>query len=80
MEFAVKPQEKAFEIAFQMAGVEDSSHCLLFDDLMPNLLAARSIGMGTALVGENGRTQGVDFHLPSIHDIKELMPQLWSGR
>jgi putative hydrolase of the HAD superfamily len=79
MDFAVKPQPDAFQIALRMAGVDDPSLSILFDDLMPNLLAARSQGMKTALVSGNGRPEGVDFYLNQVHDIKDIIPQLWTA-
>ncbi|NQS91763.1 MAG: HAD-IA family hydrolase, partial [Chloroflexi bacterium] len=77
MDFVVKPNPKAYHIALRMAGEKDSTKCVLFDDLLPNLLGAKDMGFTTALVGKNGGPDQVDFHLPSIHDIKKSMPHLW---
>ena len=79
MDFAVKPQPRSYQIALQLAGVKDPAECILFDDLLPNLRGARDHGLRTALVGEIGLGDEVDFHLPSIHDIQTLLPQLWSA-
>jgi putative hydrolase of the HAD superfamily len=77
MDFIIKPRPEAYQIAQEMAGVEDPSCCVLFDDLVPNLLGAKKQGFTTVLVGENGQTDSADFQLPTIHKIKEVLPQLW---
>jgi len=77
MDFIIKPRPEAYQIAQQMAGEKDPSCCILFDDLVPNLLAAKKQGFATVLVGENGQTDSADFQLPTIHKIKEVLPHLW---
>jgi putative hydrolase of the HAD superfamily len=80
MDFVIKPNPKAYQIALAMAGGVDPENCVLFDDLLANLNGAKKIGITTALVGENGISDHVDYHLPAIHAIKEKMPQLWIGK
>ncbi len=80
MDLVVKPNPKAYQIALEMAGGVYPEKCVLFDDLMPNLDEAKRIGFTTALVGDNGIPDQVDYHLPTIHAIKDKMPQLWNGR
>jgi len=77
MDFIIKPQPEAYRIAQEMAGENDASRCVLFDDLVPNLLGAREHGFTTVLVGENGQNHKIDFHVPTIHQIKEVLPHLW---
>ena len=77
MDFIIKPRPEAYQIAQEMAGVKDPSGCVLFDDLVPNLLGAKKHGFTTVLVGENGQTDSADFLLPTIHKIKEVLPHLW---
>ncbi|MFN2113287.1 MAG: pyrimidine 5'-nucleotidase [Anaerolineales bacterium] len=79
MGFAIKPQPEAYQIALKTAGVKDPTRSILFDDLWANLLGARSQGMKTALVNLDGQENGADYHLARVHDIKEIIPQLWSG-
>lgn len=78
MGYAIKPQPQAYQFALKIAGVSDPARSILFDDLWANLLGARSQGMKTALVSLNGRENGADFHLDRVHDIKVVIPQLWS--
>ena len=77
MDFIIKPKPEAYQIAQEMAGVKDPSRCILFDDLVPNILGAKNHGFTTVLVGENGLGDQADFQLPSIHHIQDVLPQLW---
>jgi putative hydrolase of the HAD superfamily len=77
MDYSVKPQPEAYQIALKMAGEDDSSQCILFDDLLPNLREAKKQGFTTVLVGDNGQVESVDFQVPTIHRIKEVLPHLW---
>jgi len=78
LDFIVKPNRKAYQIALKLAGVTDPKKCVMFDDLIQNLIPAKELGFYTSLVGENGSSNQVDIQLLSIHDMKEKMPQLWS--
>ena len=80
MDFVVKPNPKSYQIALARAGGVDPKNCVLFDDLLANLNGAKKIGFTTALVGENGNSDQVDYHLPTIHAIRENMPHLWNGK
>lgn len=78
LDFIVKPNRKAYQIALKLAGVTDPKKCVLFDDLIQNLIPAKELGFYTSLVGENGSSNQVDIQLKSIHDMREKIPQLWS--
>lgn len=78
LDFIVKPNRKAYQIALKLAGVTDPKKCVMFDDLIQNLIPAKELGFYTSLVGENGSSNQVDILLKSIHDMKEKMPQLWA--
>lgn len=78
LNFIVKPNRKAYQIALKLAGVTDPERCVMFDDLVQNLIPAKELGFFTSLVGENGSSNQVDIQLQSIHEMKEKMPQLWS--
>lgn len=77
MDFVIKPRPEAYQIAQEISGETDPSQCILFDDLVPNLLGAKKQGFTTVLVGENGQPDSADFQLPTIHNIKDIMPHLW---
>ena len=78
LNFIVKPNRKAYQTALKLAGVTDPERCVMFDDLIQNLIPAKELGFFTSLVGENGSNNQVDIQLQSIHEMKEKMPQLWS--
>ncbi len=78
LDFLVKPNRKAYQTALKLAGVTDPERCVMFDDLVQNLIPAKELGFFTSLVGENDSTNQVDIQLQSIHEMKEKMPQLWS--
>lgn len=56
-----KPDPLAFSIALEKAGNPDPSRCLFIDDRVPNLDAAKALGMYTVQVDPTGRA--VDGHL-----------------
>lgn len=78
LDFVVKPNPPAYQKALQIAGADDPTACVLFDDLVPNLLAAKEFGFTTVLVGENGSVDGVDLQIKNILEIGSKVPQLWS--
>lgn len=77
MDFIIKPKPEAYQIAQEMAGEKDPSRCILFDDLVPNLLGAKKQGFTTVHVSENGGADSADYQLPTIHMIREVLPHLW---
>ena len=80
MDYRVKPQPESYKIALEMAGGVDPGKCILFDDLQANLNGAKNAGMTTVLVGGKRPADQVDFHLESIHDIKNTLPMLWNHK
>lgn len=77
MDFVIKPKPAAYQIALEISGEKDPSRCVLFDDLVANLVGAKKQGFTTVLVGDNGQTDSADFQLPTIHKIREVLPHLW---
>jgi len=77
LDFIVKPNPDAYYKAFEIAGVSNPADCLMFDDLIPNLSTAKQLGVTTALVGENGQDQDIDYYLGTIQDLQKILPELW---
>ncbi|KAI5665990.1 hypothetical protein M9H77_15843 [Catharanthus roseus] len=73
-----KPFQEAFEKAFQMANINPEK-TLFFDDSIRNLQTAKNIGVHTVWVGSSHRTNGVDYALESIHNVKGALPELWEA-
>ncbi|XP_065623024.1 uncharacterized protein LOC111992350 [Quercus suber] len=73
-----KPLENAFEQAFKIANINPEK-TLFFDDSARNIQTAKRMGLDTVLVGKNHRTNGADYALESIHNIREALPMLWEA-
>ncbi|XVF46540.1 hypothetical protein PTKIN_Ptkin03bG0035100 [Pterospermum kingtungense] len=73
-----KPFAKAFEKAFEIANINPQK-TLFFDDSIRNLQTGKSMGLHTVWVGTSHRTDGVDYALESIHNIREALPELWEA-
>ncbi|XP_074267986.1 uncharacterized protein C24B11.05-like [Silene latifolia] len=70
-----KPFELAFEQAFQIAEI-DPNRTLFFDDSVRNVSTGHNLGLHTVLVGKSERSDGADYALESIHNIREAFPEL----
>ncbi len=77
IDFACKPDLTAYKRAMKIAGDDDPSRCVIFDDSVRNLAPAHSLGFYTILVGKNGTDPRVDRSIFSLHALKESMPELW---
>jgi putative hydrolase of the HAD superfamily len=77
LDFQVKPKPVSYQIAMKLAGEDDPSRCMMFDDLLHNLLPAKQVGFTTVLIGKNGSADETDYCLDRIHLIREKIPQLW---
>lgn len=73
-----KPFEGAFEETFRMANINPKK-TLFFDDSIRNLQTAKTLGLHTVWVGSSNRTNGVDYALESIHNVREALPELWEA-
>ncbi|KAL8549189.1 hypothetical protein ACS0TY_008151 [Phlomoides rotata] len=73
-----KPHENAFEQAFKIAEINPHK-TLFFDDSIRNLQTAKITGLHTVWVGSSHRTEGVDYSLESIHNMKEAFSELWEA-
>ncbi|XP_017982208.1 PREDICTED: uncharacterized protein LOC108663187 [Theobroma cacao] len=73
-----KPFENAFEQAFKIANINPQK-TLFFDDSIRNIQTGKQIGLHTVLVGTSQRTNGADYALESIHNIREALPELWEA-
>ncbi|GMJ00794.1 hypothetical protein like AT5G59480 [Hibiscus trionum] len=73
-----KPLEKAYERVFEMANINPQK-TLFFDDSIRNIQTGKRTGLHTVWVGTSQRTEGVDYALESIHNIREALPELWEA-
>jgi putative hydrolase of the HAD superfamily len=77
IDFACKPETIAYQRALLVAGDEDPSQCVIFDDALRNLNPAHELGFYTVLVGNNGNAGAADRSVSSIHQLRESLPELW---
>jgi len=72
-----KPRPEAYHLALEIAGVTDPQKCALLDDSPRNLAPAKEMGVFTILIGQNGSHSSADRSLVDIHDLPEIVPELW---
>ncbi len=77
VDFACKPEIIAYQRAQIVAGDEDPTRCVIFDDSLRNLNPAHELGFYTVLVGKNGIEPAADRSISSLHYLKENVPELW---
>lgn len=73
-----KPSLEAIELALKIANA-DPKRTIFFDDTVRNIEAGKAAGLHTVVVGSSVRTEGADFALESIHNIKEALPEIWEN-
>jgi len=72
-----KPSKEAVEQALRLANA-DPQRTIFFDDSIRNIAAGKRAGLHTVLVGTSVRTEGADFALECIHNIREALPEIWA--
>jgi pyrimidine 5'-nucleotidase len=79
-----KHDMKSFEIAMQIAGIEDGESCLFVDDSLKNIDTARRMKWRSVLVGKVGRDCGTaissehaEQEIDRIHDFPTVWPELF---
>jgi pyrimidine 5'-nucleotidase len=75
-----KPRPEAYHLALEIAGVTNPQKCGLLDDSPRNLAPAKAMGLFTILIGQNGNHASADRSLANIHDLPEIVPELWQTR
>ena len=80
-----KHEPESFKIAMRKANVSDPTRCMLIDDSVQNIRAAKSMGMRTCLVGlyERGTNAKItcpeaDFAVERLTELKNVLPGLFS--
>ncbi|KAJ4779302.1 Haloacid dehalogenase-like hydrolase (HAD) superfamily protein [Rhynchospora pubera] len=72
-----KPSIEAMEYALKIANI-NPQRTIFFEDSTRNILAGKQVGLQTVLVGKSHRSQGADYALESLHNIREALPELWA--
>lgn len=77
--FYCKPEPQAYQIALEIAQVDDPKCCIYLDDSLVNLAEARKLGFYTILVGQDGAEPQVDLSLRQIKELRTKLPSLWNN-
>ncbi|KAL1917470.1 uncharacterized protein VTP21DRAFT_3863 [Calcarisporiella thermophila] len=75
--FHCKPELPYYEQAMQEAGVKDPRRCILIDDSLVNILAAREFGWHAVHVTDPVVTDDPRFVINTITDLPKALPELW---
>ena len=68
-----KPQPEAFQHALKLLGNPDPTRCVLIDDSLRNINAARELGFHTILVGNhNGNAHEASARIDTLEDLPLL--------
>jgi len=83
-ELETKHSPSSFNAAMAAAGVSEAAGCLLCDDSVKNIQAAKAMGWTTVLVGKVDRDTGApiqcaaaDAHIDTLHSLPDVMPELF---
>jgi putative hydrolase of the HAD superfamily len=71
--FLCKPTEGAYPAALRMAGSTSAEGCMLVDDLVRNLLPARTQGWKTVLVHHRGPDGSADHQIDTLYDLPGVL-------
>jgi putative hydrolase of the HAD superfamily len=72
LDFCNKPDRRAYLKALDFASALPEE-CVLVEDSMANVLAAREVGMTTIMVGEGVHLRGAHHHIDRITDLENLL-------
>lgn len=72
-----KPQPEAFQIALNLISEPNGSRCVLIDDSIANLIAAKSFGFYTIYIGNHFKLENhpIDASINYIHEISKVLPK-----
>jgi len=75
LDYINKPLTESYMMALDISGDPAPERCMILDDRIVNLIPAKDFGMTTVLVGD-GEVDGVDYCIPTIHEILIQVPGL----
>jgi putative hydrolase of the HAD superfamily len=79
MEFLNKPNPLVFQKALEFAGNPEPENCLFVDDIPHNLTPAKEQGLTTVLVGEKPDNGFVDYQIPDIYGLGDILEKISDG-
>jgi putative hydrolase of the HAD superfamily len=72
LEFVNKPDRRSYLRALEFASARPEE-CVLIEDSLVNINAARELGITTVMVGGGPESDGADFHIGRITDLESLI-------
>ncbi|OVA05465.1 HAD-like domain [Macleaya cordata] len=72
----LKPSPEAMKIAIDIAEV-DPRRTLFLDDNDRNIAAGKAVGLRTVLVGKAMKSNGADYAVENIVNLKQGVPEIW---
>ncbi|KAF8397465.1 hypothetical protein HHK36_016382 [Tetracentron sinense] len=73
-----KPSEAAIDRALNIVNL-NPQRTLFFDDSLRNIEAGKLMGLHTVLVGTSQRSKGADYAIESIHNMGDVLLDLWEA-
>ncbi len=73
--FKSKPDPMAYHQALNLLGTT-APQCIFVEDSPRNLIPAKNLGMTTILVGDRGQNEAVDYMVPTIFHVREVLANL----
>lgn len=75
-----KPEPAAYQRAMELVGANEARHCLLAEDSLRNLRAAKDMGMFSVYVGALNPGDAADVAIRDICELTAAVPELLNGR
>jgi putative hydrolase of the HAD superfamily len=79
LEFVNKPDRRSYLRALEFASARPEE-CVLIEDSLVNITAARALGITTVMVGGSPESDGADYHIERITDLEALINERDSHR
>lgn len=79
LNFLCKPEIDAYKRAISLVNGFNAEQCVLLDDSVRNLEPANNLGFTTVLIGKDNCPAGVNYAAKSLHDLRQVFPDLWSA-
>jgi len=76
LNFYNKPNPIVYTRALEITGNIQPSQSMFFEDTPRNLIPAKQLGMRTVLVGNKPHGEEAEFHIQTIHSIKQPLEAL----
>jgi pyrimidine 5'-nucleotidase len=70
-----KPQKEAFQKALELAAILQPQKCLMIDDAPRNLIAAKTLGISTVLIGNHSSPETFDHCINCIDQIENVLQE-----